>query len=218
MADLPLPAHVHRSTCTRLGPGRAVSFGVASVVAPAVHHGLPTLGSLAAVVVIACGFAAWSRSMRPAPRNTAALATMLVATQLMLHVALSALPHPLQTPPGAGPDMAGMHHPIGSDGATSSAWQMLAFHLSAVVIGALVLASLERRAVRAAIRCAAHLARVAARCASHFARPRDRSTLAGPSVALQRDASDAVARRIRSSARAHARRGPPLVDAVGRAA
>lgn len=204
----------------RIGLGRSVVFGVASVAAPAFHHGLSTLSSIVVVAMLAGAFAAWSWSLHCAPRNGLVLGAILVATQVLLHVILTVTSAVTDATPGvtqAAESGAHVHAMSASnmahmsDAATSSSTiadvvTMLSFHLIAVAIGVLVLSALERRAFRAALRIVEVVVRHLRSRAQHADLA---SSVSSISALSQLDACDADARRVRREARGHARRGPP---------
>jgi hypothetical protein len=87
---------------------------------------------------------------------------------------------------------------------------MIASHLAAVLLGVVVLRSLERRAVRAGLRLATRLAERAIR----HVRRTVASRRGGPLTSfMQHDVRDADARRARLEARGRSRRGPPRMPA-----
>jgi hypothetical protein len=189
---------------TRIGPGRAAAFGIVAAGLPLLVHGADGVSSIAAWLVLAATFAGWTW-MRACtvPRTAPAIAGMIVAAQVVVHV-LYTLAATLA--PAGSTNAAHQHHVTHDAGLTVLA-TMLLVHAMAAGAGAMVLASLDRRAMRSIVRVAKAI-RGAVACRLRDAR-RAVADVA-PSIGIPA-AHDAVARRLRMRARTLAHRGPPRI-------
>ncbi|MCB0879769.1 MAG: hypothetical protein KDC46_12425 [Thermoleophilia bacterium] len=191
---------------SRFGPGRAAAFGLVSAGTPLLVHRAEPIAVFLTMLALAALFASWTWSRScAAPRSGLFVFGAIGAAQVATHVAY-ALSASLSA--GAAPHQHLHHAAVHGMSHASASWQMLGIHLVAALLGAAIITMLDRRVAAAAAVLVARVREVVARLLRRDRAPR----VVVPPVPIARAAADAIARLTRLTARANARRGPPLTS------